>query len=371
MLHTVHIPASEAKSLADEPKWKSGDVTDANYQQQLRRGLNWHSYVATDRDYEKYLEEWVTTHYTKSVSKKDLETLRAFPANKLCRTMCALARIELQGFPLDSEHKSQVENYLITILQPKVKAKHAKPVVKGPTIQDRMKRQLTGIFSDIDVLSDEIMAGAKVDHDLMIKNIRDMGLKTPHLKLIADYMNRRYLAEWELAASKGDEQLVEGYEHLGTRKLNKIIRVFKEILITLTKEMTKIKTQRIVKKKPQDKRKMASKIKFLAEFPELKIESLDPVDIIGTTTLWVYDTKKRKLGYYEAEVAGGLYVKATKIFGFKESCVKILRKPDEQIKHFKNLRKNQTKNWLGTIKAKCGTMTGRTNNELVLLRIDQ
>jgi hypothetical protein len=370
MLHTVHVPASEAKSLSDEPSWEVGDVNDANYQTQIRRGLGWHNYVASDRDSEKYLEEWITENYPKPALKPALASLRAYPANRLCRTVCALARIELKGFPLDADHRAQIERYLIEILTPVAKAATTKAVVKGPSVQERMKKQLSGVFSDIDVLVDEIMAGAKVDHEIMIKNIQDMGLKAPHLKLITDYMNSRYLNEWNSAAKKEDEQLVEGYRHLKGRKLNQIVKTFLEIIATLGKEVTKIKTQRIIKKKPLDKKKMASKIKFLPEFPELKLTSLDPVDIIGASTLWVYDTKKRKLGYFEAEVAGGLYVKATKVFGFKESCVKILRKPDEQLKHFRNLRKNQTKNWIGTIKAKCGTMTGRTNDDLIILRID-
>ena len=371
MLHIVRVPAAEAKSVSDEPSWASGDVTDTNYQSQLRRGLNWHQYVASDRDLAKYLEEWIAEHYPNSTTKKDIARLRTYPANRLDRTMCALARLELKGFPLDADHRIQVENYLIGILSVKGKKKTVANKVKGPSVQDRMKKQVSGLFGDIDGMVDDLIAGKKIDKAPLIKKAQTMGLKAPHLQLIVTYISNQYTDEMKSASNKEDEQLVEGYAYMGPRRLKKVIAVLTELIAEIEHQTVKVKTQRIIRKKPQDKKKMASKIKFLAEFPDLNLKSLDPVDIIGATTLWVYDTKKRKLGYFEAEVPNGLHIRSTKVVGFKESCVKILRKPEEQLKHFKHLRKNQNKNWLMTgIRAKCGTSTGRTNDDLIILRID-
>jgi hypothetical protein len=94
------------------------------------------------------------------------------------------------------------------------------------------------------------------------------------------------------------------------------------------------------------------------------------VDIIGANMVWVYDTKKRRLGYYEAEVKDSLYVKGPKIYGFGTTCEKILRKPEEQLAEVMKLRKNQTVNWFDGIKAKCKELKGRTTTDLLIVRID-
>ena len=65
-----------------------------------------------------------------------------------------------------------------------------------------------------------------------------------------------------------------------------------------------------------------------------------------------------------------LFVRGNKIEGFKVSCEKILRKPDEQLTMFMGLRKNQTVNWMDTIRAKCKELKGRMNVDTLILRID-
>ena len=93
-LHLVLPPASETSIISEEPTWE-GAVT--NYNSEMLRGLNWHNYCASDKDYMKYMEQWLREHRPNS-AKKDIAAWRNH--NEIRPTICALARMQLQGFPL-------------------------------------------------------------------------------------------------------------------------------------------------------------------------------------------------------------------------------------------------------------------------------
>lgn len=95
-LHSVLPPASEAAFLGDEPTW-SELVSEEKYNSELSKALNWHNYCASDKDYQKYMEQWIREHRSSS-AKRDIEAFRKL--SFVNKTICALARIHLQGFPL-------------------------------------------------------------------------------------------------------------------------------------------------------------------------------------------------------------------------------------------------------------------------------
>jgi len=368
-LHVVLPPASEAKFLGDEPVWPDG-IGEKSYISELGRGLGWHNYCASEKDARKYLETWIKVHHP-ATAKHEIELWRAI--NKPDRTICAVARCHLQGFPLDERDIQRVENYISTWnVKPKKKKKTAENTVgKTFTIQDRIQLQVRNILSELDACVDSAFEGEIPSSSDMLGTIASSGvnLRGPQLKLVTEYLTHN-IVEWQQAYNKEDDQLVEGYAYVARRHFKKIIDEFNTLLSALSQQQTAIRSQRIRKKKPVDKRKMASKLRFMPEFSELGIKSLKPVDIIGANMVWVYDTKKRKLGYYEAEAKNSLFVKGTKIHGYKITCEKILRKPEEQIPEIMKLRKNQTVTWFDGIRAKCKDLTGRTNPNLILLRID-
>lgn len=363
-LHTVLPPASDAKFIGDEPSWLDMDVADDQYNKELLRGLNWHNYCASDKDFVKYLEAWIKQHRPKT-AKQDITVWR--DVSHINKTMCAMARIHMQGFPLSDKDVSSLTNYVNLVTQPVKRTRNAAPVVSRPTIQDRIRQQVAGVLSDLDVRVDDAFDGNVASVEDISGDILSKGFKGPQLKLVQEYLNRN-LIEWKAAYAGEDEQLVEGYAYVGKRNFKKIIDAFSAVLDSISQQSTRIKAQRIRKRKPVDKKKMVSKLRYLKDWEG--IPSKNPVDIIGANMVWVYDTKKRRLGYYEAEVKDSLYVKANKIQGFKVTCEKILRKPEEQLTMVAGLRKNQTVNWFDTIKAKCKVMTGRMTLDTLILRID-
>jgi hypothetical protein len=121
------------------------------------------------------------------------------------------------------------------------------------------------------------------------------------------------------------------------------------------------------KLKPVSPTKMTAKMKFLREFAELNLKSVSPTGIIGSSEVWFYNTKYRRVGVYRAE-NGTVSVKGTTIIGFdiKESKAFTLRKPEE---FFKGLAmgKRALTNALKTLKTKPSQPNGRINEETIIL----
>ena len=366
-LHTVLPPASDAKFIGDEPTWTDVQVPEEKYNSEIVQGLNWHNYCASDKDYIKYMEQYLREHRPHS-AKQDIQAWRNL--GSVNKTICALARMYMQGFPLRSNDSQKIRDYVMSFANVKKQAKVSSttPVkTNKPNIQDRIRAQVSTVLAELDGKMDEAFDGDIPTSDVLTGDILSKGFKAPQLKLVQQYL-RKHIAEWYAAYNGEDEQLVEGYAYVGKRNFKKIIDAFSTAMDNISQQQTKVKSLRIRKKKPMDKKKMASKIRFKAEHEGIK--SQKPVDIIGANMVWVYDTKKRRLGYYEAEVKDSLYVKGPKIYGFKVTCEKILRKPEEQLAEVMKLRKNQTVNWFDGIKAKCKELKGRTTTDLLIVRID-
>lgn len=364
-LHTVLPPASDSKFMGDEPTWLGVDVAEAQYNKELLLALNWHNYCAGDKDYVKYLDAWIKAYRPKT-AKQDVAAWHEFA--KVDKTLCGLARIQMQGFPLSENHQAQIVEYVNVATTPAKRTRSSKtPVVNRPTIQDRIRQQVSSILSDLDVRVDDAFDGNLAPAEDIAGDILTQGFKGPQLKLVQVYLNKN-LMEWQEAYAGTDEELTQGYAYVGKRNFKKIIDVFTSVLDSLSQQSTRIKSQRIIKRKPLDKKKLVSKLRYMKEYEG--ITSKNPVDILGANVVWMYDTKKRRLAYYEAEVKDSLFVRGNKIEGFKASCEKILRKPDEQLTMLMGLRKNQTVNWMDTIRAKCKELKGRMNVDTLILRID-
>lgn len=381
-LHHVAPHASERGHMGEEPTWNGvGEepvtVVDATYKNSIGRGLNWYRYVCDYGDYVLFLKEWILTYRPES-AKKDLTRLDKLPEKQVNSSIAIIARMQLQGFPLDDADVDTIIVYINELKRMDKVKKEEDAEPSGPSVQDRMRVQVQGVLSEVDQAVDDFLINdVAVDFDALREKIFNPNFKAPHLAIIEKYI-KRYVKEWEeaLAAMGGNfwyessEQLVEGYAYAGKKVLKNIIEKFSNLNGTLSTEANKVKMVRIRKKKPMDKKKMVAKLKFLKECKELGLTSIAPSDILGASVLWVYDCKKRKLGYYEGEFAGSLHVKGTTILGVKPSFQKTLRKPEEQMVAFSKLRKNQTSNFFDAIKAKPQALTGRTNTDLILLRVD-
>jgi hypothetical protein len=182
-----------------------------------------------------------------------------------------------------------------------------------------------------------------------------------------------HYAEIQEAKTTKDEDLKDAYAYMKTADWKRYDAFYTALFDGFTQYgQVKKATKKASVRKPPAKEKLVAKLKYLKNDATLKLVSISPVDIIGAQVLWVYNTKTRKLGRYVAEELGGaLNVKGTTITGYSEakSTQKTVRKPELQLKEFMSANKVELRKFLENIKTTEVKLTGRINEDTVLLKI--
>ena len=123
--------------------------------------------------------------------------------------------------------------------------------------------------------------------------------------------------------------------------------------------------------KPITTEKLVSKVKYKKEDGEYKITSVDPINIIGSSTVFVFNVKYRELRMYVASTEMGLRIKGTTLINFDEnkSQRKKLRKPEDAITSLLKSTKFQASKCFDSIKTRPADVKGRINEDCIILRI--
>jgi len=169
--------------------------------------------------------------------------------------------------------------------------------------------------------------------------------------------------------SDWDEQLIEGYSHWNTPTTRKILAFLTEGLTAIDSFTATKKTVR--RRKPQDPRKIVARLRHLKADKDFNIASINPVDILGSTEVWTYDVKRKRLGLYMSANPGGLNVHGTSIQGYDDdlSYEKTLRKPEEQLPLITKKSKKALHEQVGKIRGKQMKVKTRINANMLLLKV--
>ena len=187
----------------------------------------------------------------------------------------------------------------------------------------------------------------------------------------------------KMTEKEADEwaQLKEGYSHLSKADTKKYISAIDNLLVALDFVIASAKANRKPRKsKPKSAQKLVEKLKYCKADEKFKVASISPEDIVKANELWVFNRKTRKIGKYIAKnidplgqqrEGTGLSVKGTSIIGFDEttSIQKTLRKPEQQLKEFKDCGKVKLRKFLDDIKTTDTKLNGRCNPDTVLLKV--
>jgi len=167
-------------------------------------------------------------------------------------------------------------------------------------------------------------------------------------------------------------QFREGYGHLTKKEAKTYLDALETLdgacmmLIEASKANRKPRV-----KKAQSKDKLVAKLKYKATDDKYQLVSVNPLDLVEATEVWVFNIKTRKLGkYVAADDATVMTVKGTTLIGFDEvkSIQKTLRKPEETLKEFKAAGKIKLRKFIEDIATTDTKLTGRINADTILLK---
>lgn len=380
--------AIREKSKRDlSPKWDGAeDWNGDQFNSYFRRAMEFYRMESSGKELKPQVINWMTRNgYTK-------EQIAEFKKTKDSRcgvTFGAVAACLNRGMPavhqgfnngrstalwLGAEIAAAIEQGKYDVEE--LEEKEAKPAAPTVTIQDRVREASLNMTEEIEQAID-IWHNNPETFDpksfKILNLLKGKGAKAAHARVIKDFYNT-WLAELtELASGNADEQLREGYRHRSRKHIKKIMDFLTEVQSACTMLMQEAKANKKPRKtKAVNKDKLVAKLKYLKTDQTLKLVSVNPVDIIGSKELWIYNAKTRKLGRYVAAEFSDLGVRGTTITGFDEakSICKTLRKPDEQLKSFKAAGKVALRKFLDEINAVDSQMNGRLNEHTILLKVN-
>ena len=192
----------------------------------------------------------------------------------------------------------------------------------------------------------------------------------PQVKVIHDY----YLPlQAEVNAIATDDDLAEAYSCYSKADIKRAQNFINGLIADCEIWMKNKKRRRIIKRKrTRSKEKIVSKVKYQKDASELKLVSVDPVNIVGAREVWIFNTKYNTIGKYVSERREGLEIKGSTIKGFdkEESAKKRLRGPaiEKITQACLTGSKPDLRKLLDTIKTKPGKLNGRLNENTIILR---
>ena len=364
-----------------------------------RRGVNRFSLMPTDNwDKAKFFAHYdlerkdcgtkVKEYIKKNFPKDALTKINRLPDWKLdmhshWATTAHLLDVNPDIIP--DNYKTGIVKWVETLILEGAELKAKKEETEGEekpkkvvNIQEIMREKADEALSDIEALFDEFIdAKCPKDFNVNKKVVGALSSRNVLPQHMASAIKRyqRLLDEYlEVQGGKCD-QLNEGYSNYNKMQIRYTIKFIEDVIA----EMNGYISLKQAAKKPRAKKavpveRVVAKLKHCKSFKDdalkLELTGLSPVKLHQCAEAWVYDTAKRKMHHYVADdYSKCLMVKGNTIIGFdkKESGMKTLRKPVEQIKAIMG-SKPAARKYFKEIKAVEAVPNGRFNTGMIILK---
>jgi hypothetical protein len=164
---------------------------------------------------------------------------------------------------------------------------------------------------------------------------------------------------------------VEGYSYLPKPAIKKRISLLTEMLheVEIYKSTNKAcRKPRVKKEKSADK--IVSKLKYQRSSGDYGVVSINPIKLVGSKKVYVFNEKYRKLTILSTSSREGLTVKGNTIrdFDTAESFSIKLRKPEEILPIIVSKTDRQIANTLKKLTTKKTSANGRVNENTLILK---
>jgi len=380
------IRETRGKDLS--PKWDNVDtLTEGEYLKKFHSAMTWYRLEKSSKDLKPKVIDWMGRN---DYEKNTIAEFKKTKDHRCSGTMGAIAACLIKGMPtvradfnngkdtaewLKAEIAKVIEagKYDIEVVAEEKKTVAQAPIV---TIQDRIRDQAVGMSEEIDIAIDSYIKDPEAFDPKafkMLSLLRGQGAKAAQARYIKSFFQNDYDELLELASGNAEEQLREAYAHNSRKNVKKLIEFYSLIMSAcdqIAAEAKVLKKPRAKKAKPAEE--LVKKLKFKVGDDKLGITSVPPATVVGAQGCVVYNVRTRKIGYYIALNTAGLVVKNSTLSNFTDkSLQKTLRKPEVQIKEFKdqNTQKRFETWFQKNVKTTETLLNGRFSEETIILKV--
>lgn len=371
------VAATESKWTGEEPTWHDVDTwTDEKKKKTFSRALNFYNYYLNTDDYFSIIEEYVKS-IDRPSNKTTLKMIRKAPKCIEIVSCGKLARMMNLGMPKyhnDVDYGVEVDNYLrkISTLVP-IERNTTKTVKKKVSVYDIMQER---IREGVLVRMDEMLDGWILDTTSKVFKInvgsllKSVNAPISSLGSVVAWINaqRDELIE---ARDKSNPDSVEGYSYLKKPAIKKRIALLEEMLndVEIYKS-TKKAARKPRKTKEKSADKLVAKMNYLKSSPDYGVASVNPIKVVGSIKVYLFNEKYRKLTILSTTSLSGLSVKGTTIRDYdeKNSFSMKIRKPEEILPIIVSKTDRQIENVLKKLTTKKTSANGRVNDNTLILK---
>lgn len=351
----------EIKTTGGEPKFSQ--VTTIS-KIELSQTLTWYTQNRDNKFASKSISDYLSKHKLKASSSA---------INKQSTTFGFVCRMLDRGALLEDNNLKWFNDRLNTMLNDKTEEKVEETTKESTnviSIQDRIAEKISEIAGELEGAIDDYIISdfSKQPSPYAIMQDKVKGIHAT--RLLELFKKRR--AQYDEAMNTDDEQLIEAWSCFTKAQLKKLVTYCDNIITDLMKFLeASSQSRKPRKRKKKSPEQLVAKLNYQEAYAPSDLKSEDPKKIIGAQQLWVYNTKTKKLGVYQAEDASGLSIKGSTIINHSESksITKTLRKPDEIIPQVIKGGKVYLRNVLSELTTKESLLNGRINTDTILLKI--
>lgn len=216
------------------------------------------------------------------------------------------------------------------LINPREKEKVRKQSTFVPDVQHFLRQKSSQVVSDIEGMIDD---GIIDDEWSMYEYLN----KNEYSKQIAQYIhNHWYPIVEELAEvlNTDDEDLLYAYRGYTKDQIRLFATVFLKFIEDCEQyiENTK-KVRKIRKKKKRSVEKIVKGINYLQKYEPLRLVSVDPAKVIGSSELWVFNVNSKVLTCFKSIDRGGLNFRGSFIINYDEKTSNSKKIPNKQIEN--------------------------------------
>jgi hypothetical protein len=328
----------------------------------VAKAMGWYHYVHNHDQGKEWLVEWMKLN---GYSKDDIKFIKACKNWDIMSSAYWLSRIAMNGATFSDEIKSRMAEYIALGIekgQMRIEDEEAdeKPKVN---IQSRVLNKNSAIMDEFEELHDTYFEEG--DHE----SVYDFLIRKEATVSAANYIKER-ITPWYNEVFEDDPQVKESFG----KKLKYWRSVYQAWMDDLDRFLNNKKAVKI--RKPREKKarpitKIVEKVQYQKQDNELKIVSVNPAELVGAKSVWLYNTKYRSLAALHSRTNDGLTVKGTTLVGYDEDTAisKKLRKPEETIAKLLSAGKVALRTIMDDIKTAPGKPNGRINSNTIILKV--
>ena len=365
-------PGADVQAFGSEPSWTNQDEI-SNLKIAEIRALNWYNYFCDNKQAKTFVVEYMTSI---GRSKEEISLVASSDAY-IPSQLGWVARMMCMGYdPSDTFKKFFVKEFK-TVMETAKKTKKAKAPVGVTTttapvvsIQDRIREKASEEVGEVEGLVDDFIAGGCKSPPDMQSYLKNRALSSVVQKKMCEVFIKRS-KEFEDVMNTSDADIKEAYSNFSKVQLRKVKEFYDAVVTETNRGAEKKITRKVRKVKEKPASVVAAKVQYMKDFAELNLKSVLPEKIVGASQVWLYNTKTKLLGMYNADNAKGLTIKGTTIqnFNTETSIGKRLRKPEVTVKQVLDGGKIVLKKLLDGLTTKPAELTGRINSDTIVVRV--